>query len=75
MKTTAKNPLVITSKQELTSLLNRTLPSKYSITTISTEYKDAAKVSLAKGLSAEIITRSKKSDVAVLVVEIPKVTQ
>lgn len=75
MNTAAKAPLIITSKHDLASLLNRIQPSKYSITTIPTEYKDAGKASLVKGLSTEIISRSRKSDVAVLVVEIPKVMQ
>ena len=75
MNTTAKTPLVITSKHDLASLLNRTQPSKYVITTIPTGYKDVEKVSLVKGISAEILTRGRKSDLAVLVVEMPKVRQ
>ena len=72
MNTITKPPLGITNKYDLTSLLNRSMPSKYSIATIPNGFHDTAKTAVLKSISAEIISRGKKSDVAVLVLEAPQ---
>jgi hypothetical protein len=71
MITTDRETLT-TNKAALINLLHRTQPAQYNIAIISSDYKDAAKSTLLKAVASEAIERSKRFDVAVLIIELPK---